>query len=85
METEELRPFLGEDPEHARADQAGRDDEGDHEPVEGDVELAHELVQALVDEPHLDLTVANLLEDVVHLVRKVPGDPREVDRLAARS
>ena len=35
---------------------------GDHEPVETDVELAHELVQALVDEPHLDLTVADLLE-----------------------
>src|SRR5215218_5793823 len=82
MEAEDLRPALGEDPEHARADQAGGDDERDHEPVERDVQLAHELVQTLVDEADLDLAVADLLQRVVKLIRELPRDAREVDRLA---
>ena len=53
-------------------------------PVEGDVELVHELVQPLVHEADLDLAVAHLLED-----RRAPGagtreDDRELERLAAR-
>ena len=56
----------------------------DHEPVEGDVELAHELVEALVHEADLDLAVAELLEHVVHLVRQVARDPRQLEPLRAR-
>ena len=62
-------PDVGEDPDQARADQPAGDDERDHEPVERDVELVHELVEPLVHEADLDLAVAQLLEHVVHLVR----------------
>src|SRR5215471_19314670 len=65
----ELRPGRREDSDQAGADQAADDDQRDDEPVEGDVDLARELVQALVHEADLDLAVADLLEEVVHLVR----------------
>ena len=59
------------------------DDERDDQPVEGDVELVHELVEPLVHEADLDLPVAHLLEHVVHLVRVVGEDRGELQRLAA--
>ena len=40
--------------------------------------LLHELVQPLVDEADLDLTVSHLLEHVVHLVRVLGEDRREL-------
>ena len=48
--------------------------ERDHEPVEDDVELRAQLVEALVDEADLDLAVAELLHHVVHLVRQLAAD-----------
>ena len=78
-------PCRREDPDQARADQAADDDERDHEPVERDVELAHELVEALVHEADLDLAVARLLEDVVQLVGQVARDPRQLDALRGRA
>ena len=82
MHAEELRAaVVGEDPDQARADQAAGDDERDDEPVDDDVDLVHELVEALVHEADLDLAVAHLLEDVVHLVRQLAHDPGELDRL----
>ena len=51
-----------------------------------DVELVHELVEALVHEADLDLAVARLLQDVVHLVRRLGSDARELAaRLAPRA
>src|SRR5207247_8521830 len=79
VDPEEVRPVLGEDPDQARADQAAGDHHRDHEPVERDVELAHEVVEALVHEADLDLAVADLLEEVVHLERHVARAPGELD------
>src|SRR5207302_3868726 len=50
-------PVLREDPDQARADQASDDDQRDDEPVEGDSDLVHELVEALAHEADLDLAV----------------------------
>ena len=77
-----VRPLLGEDADQARADQPAGHDERDDEPVERDVEAQHELVEPLVHEADLDLAVAHLLEDVVHLVRQ---DSRTMRAELARS
>ena len=60
------------------------DDDRHDEPVEDDVELVQELVQPLVDEADLDLAVAHLLQDVVHLVRQLERDPGRPGAPAAR-
>ena len=73
-------PSVGEEPDQRRAEQPTGHDERDHEPVEADVELVHELVEPLVDEADLDLAVAHLLQHVVHLVRKLA---RDAERAAA--
>ena len=90
MDPEELRALGGEDPDQRRAEQSARDDDRDHEPVEDDVELVHELVQPFVDEADLDLAVADLLQHVVHLVRQLVRDsnssrPRFCARIAIRN
>ena len=69
-------PLFGEDPDQARADQAAGDDQRDHEPVEDDVELVRQVVEALVHEADLELAAARLLEHVVPLVRHLAQDRR---------
>ena len=73
-------PSLAKMPIRRRADQPAGDDERDHEAVDDDVDLVHELVEALVHEADLDLAVAHLLEHVVHLVRQAR---RDLGQLAA--
>ena len=72
-------------PDQARPDEPTGHDQRDREPVEDDVELVQELVQALVDEADLDLAVAELLEHVVHLVRESRAMPASCRRLRAAS
>src|SRR5256885_9706887 len=62
------------DPDQARADQAAGDDHRDHEPIEDDVQPVQQVVEPLVNETDLDLTVPELLEHVVDLVRKLERD-----------
>src|SRR4051812_23992453 len=78
----ELRPVRREDADQARADQAADHDERDHEPVQRRRQPSHELVQPLVDEADLDLAVAQLLHDVVKLVRKLLCDRGQAQELA---
>src|SRR3954447_351160 len=81
---EHVRAARCEDTDQARADQPADYDQRDDEAVEGDVDLVHELVQALVHEPDFDLAVTDLLEEVVHLVRQRSRDPRQLGRLFLR-
>ena len=85
MDPADGRPIGREHADHRRAEQAAGHDECDDEPVEGDVELVHELVQPLVDEADLDLPVAHLFEHVVHLVRQVARDPGQLAPLPVRA
>ena len=72
---EEVRPARREDPDQARADQPADDDERDHEPVDERVALREQVVEPLVDEADLDLAVADLLHEVVELVRRLRRAP----------
>src|SRR5919204_1031200 len=85
VDPEQVRARLGEDPDQARSDQAAGDNHRDHEPVEDDVDLGHQIVEPLVDEADLDLAVPNLLERVVDLVRELERDLAEADRLLPRA
>src|SRR6266536_3379928 len=58
VDAEHERAVRGEDSDQTRADQSADDDQRDDEPVEGDVDLVHELVEALVHEADVDLAVA---------------------------
>src|SRR5437868_5357657 len=69
VDARDVRAVRREDADQARSDQAADDDERDDQPVEGHVDLVHELVEALVHEADLDLAVADLLEEVVDLPR----------------
>src|SRR5215211_4370326 len=71
VDAPDLRAAVGEEADQAGADEAADDDDREHEPVEDEVEPVEELVQALVAEADLDLPVADLLERVVYLVRKL--------------
>ena len=53
--------------------------------LKSDVELRHELVEALVHEADLDLAVAHLLERVVDLVRQLGRHLRQLPALAPRA
>src|SRR5262245_19694879 len=80
-----MRPALREDPDQAGADQPADNDEGNHETVDERVGLRHELVESLVDEADLDLAVANLLHEVVELVRSLGENPRVPESLPPRA
>src|SRR5204862_8030093 len=85
VDAEQMRPTRREDPDQARADQPTRDDHCDDEPVEDDVQSVQQVVESLVDEAHLDLPVADLLQKVVHLEGHLRHDLREAQRLLART
>ena len=70
VDPENLGASGREDPQETRRDEAGGHDQGDDEPVHRQHDPVHELVEVLVDEPDLDLAVADLLERVVELVRE---------------
>src|SRR5439155_7321490 len=67
--------------EQAPPHEPGGDHHGNDEPVEHDVELGHEVVEPLVYEANLDLPVAERLEHVVNLVRRLAHDLGERTRL----
>ena len=84
LSAENLRAGRGEDPDQAGADQPAATTNAMISRLNPTSSSLHEVVQPLVDEADFDLAVSHLLEDVVHLVRVLGEDPRELDRLAPR-
>ena len=81
VDAEQVRPACRKDPDQAGTDEPAGYDHRHHEPVEDDVDLGHQVVEALVDETDLDLPVAHLLQRVVNLVRELERDLAEAERL----
>ena len=85
VDAEDLGPSGHEGAEDARPEQSAGDDHREDQTVEDEVDPLHELVEPLVHEPHLELPVPELLEDVVHLERELAADRRQVDRITGRA
>ena len=81
MDADDLRAVVREDADQRRSEQPAGDDERDDDAIDRHVELVHELVEPLVHEADLHLTVAHLLEHVVDLVRQLPCDSEQLPPL----
>src|SRR4029079_10279047 len=80
-DSESMRAFLCEDADHGGAEQTAENDDRDGDPVRRLVDVVVDLVDARVLDVHLERPLAQLLEDVGDLVRHVPCDRGQPERL----